>query len=108
MKKPDIILCAVIVTAAVLLLFRGGATGGELTARIYVAGVEVSADEVGTNTIRITPDGAYMLASTCRNQDCVRMGKITRPGQIIVCLPNRVMVILEGDREEGGLDAVAG
>jgi len=109
MKKMDIILCAVVLTAAVVLLLAQSNTAtGELTAHIYVAGVEVSAHEVITNTIEITADGVYMSDSTCRNQDCVRMGKITRPGQMIVCLPNRVMVRLEGQARGDGLDAVAG
>ena len=31
-----------------------------------------------------------MTASDCRNQICIRSGVISKPGQMIVCLPHRL------------------
>ena len=42
-------------------------------------------------------DGAVSVAqSDCPGQDCVHPGRITRAGQSIVCLPEQVIVTLEG------------
>jgi hypothetical protein len=40
--------------------------------------------------------GARILSSTCAHQTCVNMGTITRPGQHLVCIPNRITVALSG------------
>lgn len=53
------------------------------------------------NVIRMTETGFYMLSSTCKNQDCVLQGEVTREnwgrrilGPHVICLPNRVDVTL--------------
>ena len=53
------------------------------------------------NVIHITTDGVYMEKSTCDNQDCVEQGTVTLDNRtdralynMIVCLPNQVMVEL--------------
>ena len=54
-----------------------------------------------TNVIHITADGVYMQESTCDNQDCVEQGTVTLANRderalynMIVCLPNNVMIEL--------------
>ena len=59
----------------------------------------------GCITLVIERDGVYVEHADCPTQDCVRMGKITRAGESIVCLPNRVVVTLEG---AAAFDAVTG
>ena len=53
------------------------------------------------NVICITPEGAYMLRSTCDNQDCIDEGMVTLENKDtrilsnwIVCLPHQVIVEL--------------
>jgi len=53
------------------------------------------------NEIKLIPDGVYMHASTCDNQDCVMQGTITLEnkderilGNFIVCLPHQVAIEL--------------
>ena len=52
-----------------------------------------------------------MKYSDCKNQICVNTGKISRAGEIIVCLPNYVIVEIIGSGEGGGenedVDAIA-
>ena len=60
-----------------------------------------------TLTLILSPDGAEIAHADCPTQDCVHTGKITRPGQSIVCLPARISVVLEGSGD-GGVDAVLG
>ena len=47
-----------------------------------------------------------MESSTCKNQICVEHGKISLKGDSIVCLPNRVVVEIEG--EGGEADVISG
>lgn len=61
---------------------------------------------IGTNTIRITQDGVYMKDASCPDKLCVHSGVINKPGQSIVCLPNKIMVEIEGSNTK--VDAVAG
>lgn len=58
-----------------------------------------------TNVIEITENSVYFSQSDCPDQVCVRTGKLTRAGQLAVCLPNRVIVRLIGAQDE--IDAIA-
>lgn len=53
------------------------------------------------NVIHLTPEGVYMEDSTCANHDCVDEGMVTLEnkserilGNMIVCLPNQVILQL--------------
>lgn len=118
-----------LVAAAVLLLalgtflvFYGGRSGGEaLTAVITVDGAEYSSYPLSAvegeqtvtpeglpypMTITLSSRGAQVTYSACPTQDCVHTGEITRSGESIVCLPNRVSVRLVGGKS--GIDAAIG
>ena len=58
------------------------------------------------NVIRVTQEGVHMQFSTCDNQDCVLQGEVTLQnrstrvlGNMIVCLPNQVVVELYSAEE---------
>lgn len=53
------------------------------------------------NVIHLTPDGVYMEDSTCENHDCIGQGEVTLENKdsrilsnMIICLPNQVMLAL--------------
>ncbi len=50
--------------------------------------------------------GVAILASPCPDQLCVRQPRITRAGQSILCLPEKLLVEMAGDRQEGAPDAI--
>ncbi len=56
--------------------------------------------EFGLNILHLTSDGAEMLDADCKDKFDVKCGKITKVGQIIVCVPNRVSVKLTGKADE--------
>ena len=60
-----------------------------------------------TNIVRIEGGKVWMESASCKNQVCVHTGRISRSQQSIVCLPNRVSVMIEG-KEGSGYDAVSG
>lgn len=40
-----------------------------------------------------------MVESACYNKICVNTGWIKQPGELIVCLPNRVTLEIKSDKE---------
>ena len=56
------------------------------------------------NTIEIKDGRVRMLEASCPNHLCIRQGWIKFEGQSIVCLPNKVTVIVRGT--DDGFDFV--
>ena len=54
----------------------------------------------GHNTIKFTEKGAIMYESDCKDKLCMKMGEVTRTGQSIICLPNRLVVELNSDKND--------
>jgi len=59
---------------------------------------------LGETVIEVRGGRIRIAESPCPHQICVRTGWIDRAGCMIVCLPNRVVVRVEG---EAGVDAVS-
>ena len=60
--------------------------------------------QYGRNVVVIDRGGVSVTESSCPDGSEVKSGRITKPGQSLICLPNRVVVRLEGN---SGVDAVA-
>ena len=111
------------VALAVLLVFLlRPAEGSNLTAVITLDGETVAQyrlDQLSQPVTLTVDEGTYPLTiraeqgriciehSDCPSQDCVRTGWISRPGQQIICLPNRLVISLSGTEPES-FDAVTG
>ncbi len=54
------------------------------------------------NVVVISGGTVSVTEASCKNQVCVKHGAISRPGESIVCLPNRMVVRIENSSEEGG------
>lgn len=54
----------------------------------------------GHSIIEVTGDGAKFLESNCKDQLCVKMGKITKANQTSICLPNRVSIKLMSKKSD--------
>lgn len=54
----------------------------------------------GTNTVVIENGFVYMESADCPDKTCVHVGKISKTGQRIVCLPNRVVIEVLGGEDE--------
>lgn len=63
----------------------------------------ILAGPVGDTRIKIQDGKVWVDKASCPNQLCVRQGKISAPHESIVCLPNRIVITLQG---ESNLDAV--
>ncbi len=53
----------------------------------------------GHNKLVIENGAVRMLEASCPDQVCVHTGAISKPGQTIVCLPNRVVIEISGGEE---------
>jgi hypothetical protein len=60
---------------------------------------------LGITRVIIENGEVWVEESPCREKICMRMGKIKRTGDQLICIPNRVVVELEGDVEY--IDAVS-
>ena len=111
-----LLIGSVLILAAVLLVFvlnrRGEADpSGGACAVVLVDGEEAARYPLskngsfplngGTNTLVIENGYAWMTDSECPDKICEHMGKIHMNGQLIVCLPNGVIVTVEGGEDSG-------
>jgi hypothetical protein len=55
---------------------------------------------LGVTTVLIEKGEVRVEDSPCREKICIKMGKIQRTGEQLICVPNRVVVELEGERGE--------
>lgn len=53
----------------------------------------------GTNILTVENGQAYMSHADCPDKVCIGMGHISRAGDSIICLPNRVVITVEGEGE---------
>ncbi len=58
---------------------------------------------LGISILEIKNGKVRMFSSPCPDKLCVREGYISKPGQMIICVPNRVIVKIEG---RANLDAL--
>lgn len=106
-KIGDLIVLAVfIIAAALAIYFMTKPTGSEVY--IYKDGKLLEAVSLSVEktvkvdehiTVKISGGAAYVLKSDCKGQDCVKAGKISKVGEMIVCLPNKVVIKIVGDGE---------
>ena len=62
--------------------------------------------KLGTTRVKIAGKGVRVLDSPCPHKLCVKSGPISRSGETLVCLPNRVVIRIEGG-DERSVDAVS-
>lgn len=114
--KNDIILFSVLLLLSLIILIAVTLTrkdgsyaeikvDGELYG-VYSLNEDRVIDIGDTNHIVISEGYVYMESADCPDRTCVKRGKISKSGESIVCLPNRVTVTIKAS-SGGGLDAVA-
>lgn len=117
-------LIIVLIAAALLAALLPGETGGRLTARITLDGTEIGVYDLATvaegtlvevdqtrwpMTLELSPTkGVRVKETACPHGDCAAAGWIDGPGEQIICLPNRLIVSLEGEEVPNDFDVVIG
>ena len=120
-RRADVLLLVlfIVIGLAMTLLTAGFSSSGQKVV-ISVGGKEygtyrLSVDRTITirqkghvNKVRIRDGRVSMVYSDCRNQICVHHHAIDKTSQQIVCLPNQVMLRIEGKDSDDTIDAVSG
>lgn len=119
-RKSDIILIVLLLiigTISSIAVSLSGTVGKRVT-------IEASGKPYGTyslntnkkivvknngnsNTVVIKDGSVSITSSTCRNKVCVNHAPINKEGESIICLPNKVIVKIEGKGEDH-YDAISG
>lgn len=107
------ILMSIVAAAGLYYYMKGGDY-----AYVYVDGVlkgEYALDEDievfvkgykdDGNTLVIRDGSAYFTEASCPDKLCINQGRISRVGQELVCLPNRIIIKI-GGKDDGEYDAV--
>lgn len=101
MKKGDIaVICSVAVAfvLSVVLLISFSKQGSRVVVKqdnkiVYNESININKTvDTLTNTVIIKDGIVYISDATCKNQVCVNTGKISKKGESIICLPNKVIV----------------
>lgn len=104
MKKGDFVIISVIAVTfvvSVIMLFAFSHNGSRVVIKqnneiIYEESIKINKTvQTETNTVIIKDGEVYMNNSTCKNQICVKSKKISKKGESIICLPNKVTVEIE-------------
>ena len=118
LQKKDWILIGIILFVAgmafLLHEFIGGKGAGCVTVKVdgEIQGVyRLSEDQEieingGTNTLKINNGTADMTWADCPDKLCVNQRAVSKSGESIICLPNRVIVTVDSS-ENSEFDAVA-
>lgn len=103
-RRADLFLLVLLLLVGALLFFLlRGEEGAFVTVRVgdetvarYPLSVDASYELNGGSNLLVIRDGAaFIERADCPDGLCVSQGKISREGERIVCLPNRVMVTVE-------------
>lgn len=110
MKKRDLIFAAAVLLVFVLLfmLIRNGEDGTYITVSVdgevigsYALTEKEQTVAIGDNNVlTIINNEAFMSHAVCPDQICVKKGRISKAGEDIVCMPNRVIVKVKGGESD--------
>lgn len=114
-KKGDFFIAAIVIVISLAgYFFTGFATFGEEKKVVIESEGEIFAeypmtenivvDVKGHNKVEITPEYVRVIYADCPDKIDVRQGKISSPGSLIVCAPNKMTVRITGESE---IDAVS-
>ena len=113
LKKQDLFLIAFFLCLAAVLLFCFNRTTGTGVAVVEQNGTELYRFDLGKQKtaqiidlggeyhvkLLLEPGAISFQHSNCRDQICVRTGKLSKPGQAAVCLPAKISVRIAEDKK---------
>jgi hypothetical protein len=117
LRLGDYILAALLLLSAIVWIAGGAGpiTAGS-TAIVQVGGNPVAQIKLGHEDyitvqgalgpvlIAVDGSGIRILDSRCPNKLCIRKGAVSQAGDWIACVPNKLVIRIEGD---SGVDAIS-
>ena len=103
----SVLLCLSLILGAVILLTRKEGK----TVKVEIDGKKVAEYSLdssgeyslngGTNILKISNGEAYLTHANCPDKTCVKTGKIKYVGESIICLPNKLSIVIQGNASDG-------
>lgn len=105
-RRWDIVIAIIIIVIAVLAVFFAFKSKGE-TVIINLDGkviysLPLNQDkviELEAGTVIIENNTVRIVNPSCPDKLCERQGRISKAGESIICLPNRLIITITGERE---------
>jgi len=66
--------------------------------------IKVTAESGRYNLVEIDGERVRVAEAECPNQICVNTGWVSHPGQVVVCAPNKLVLLVKGSA--GDIDAI--
>ncbi|RKD21567.1 hypothetical protein SAMN02745883_01062 [Caminicella sporogenes DSM 14501] len=54
--------------------------------------------DLGTNVVKIEKGKVSIIEADCRDKICVKDGPIEKPGEMLVCLPHKLVIEIKGKK----------
>lgn len=118
MSRADRMLIIALAVVLVVAWPLGIALAGHGTGRVTITGPSgvsvIGLDQDGTYridgtagglTVKVRAGAVSITEASCPDRVCVHTGEVRTPGSLIACVPNGVVVRVEG-RDDGSFDAV--
>lgn len=116
-RRMEVAVAAALAMVGAFILYVGASPPVEEIDGVPVAVVRVDGDEVlrlpldqnrrehlhvygGDMVIEVADGAVRVVESTCKNQLCVRQGRIRSTKSSIVCLPYHTVITIEGDQPD--------
>lgn len=123
-NKYDIGLIAVIIIINTFIILYGGRNAVKQNSKIayiysdnklygeYVLTDTVKEEikiesDTGYNILHIEDGQIWIHDASCPDKICISQGKISYDGEIIVCLPNKMLIKIVDNNEESEIDFIA-
>lgn len=87
-------------TAKTVDIFRGDILIDRLPIKNNISDYR-AVGEKGHINVAVRDGSARVVSASCKHKTCMELGAINRPGQSLVCIPNRLRVVIEGESNFG-------
>lgn len=116
LRLRDVFIIVLIIGAVFVFYALLPESGGETAVVYYDSEIiaEIPLSGSGKYTFLQVPHMVFtaengtvsVTESNCGDKTCMRTGKISRQGEAIICVPNKIVVEIKGSAKESGVDAV--
>lgn len=117
MKKGDVLIIVVCTLLCIFLFALTFMPTDNLTAQVYLDGEVIKSQELSQISndysfsvsgceLLFSKDGVSFVSSDCKDKLCIKHGKLSKNGDTMACVPNRVVVCVKQGKKVK-IDAVA-
>lgn len=83
---------------------------GDLYKQVRLTGTQQDIEiitERGYDLLRISDNGIHVVESDCPEKICMSYGHIDQVGEMIICLPNRMVIEIIGETNASEIDIIS-